>query len=133
MKRGSEEDLGSQDIFPVMTSHQLQKKKKKKNQGSFNMQTNQPNQHKETQGQRGRARQIRPHHSLPFVMCLIAFYFPCFHCNGSLRRNPCIWLWTGSEQQERFCKTGRWEGTVERFRNFKTRGQPKGEKKTSSK
>ena len=30
MKRGSEEDLGSQDIFPVMTSHQLQKKKKKK-------------------------------------------------------------------------------------------------------
>ena len=109
-----------------MTSHQLQKKQK---QGSLNMQTNQPTQHKETQGQRGRARQIRPHHSLPFVMCLIAFYFLCFHWNGSSQRNPRIWLQTGSEQQERFCRIGRRKGTMERFRNSKARGQPTGKKR----
>lgn len=57
-----------------------------------------------------------------FVMCLLAFYFLCFHWNGSLWKNSPTWLWTVSEQQQHFCRIGR-DRTGEYFRNFKAKGQ----------
>lgn len=100
------------------------------------MQTNIGNQYKQTPGPKGRAVQTTPHHSqgtqhcLLFLMCLTAFYFLCFHWNGSLWRNSPTWLWTGSEQQQDLAGTALWNNSETSRQRDK---QPKKKKKERKK